>query len=221
MTEDRFISLFSKLKNEFIKQSNLKEEQLEVLKIFENWLQTQNGGGQEKNTLTSGAYIDIIKNWKIFIEEICRRVERHLLKRGIVIKCLSSAYWGRANSSTLCLVLPNRQDIFYRICRTQPRKGPYAGKKIIKAELVLDGHKKSLFLPLLHYQAEMERRIGFSLERESARVEESGKYRFKICFHLNEKYVSIYDCEEIARFLTKFIYITNEYIEKISTTRTG
>ncbi|MDQ0286752.1 hypothetical protein J2Z49_001869 [Desulfofundulus luciae] len=221
MTDREFILSFSRFKREFLQQSGLEKGQLGVLEMFEKWLQMRDNDKHEENIPASGTYFNIIKDWRVLLEDICRRVEKYLMKRGIVIKCLSAAHWGQAKGSALCLVLPNRQDIFYRLCRTQPRKGPYSGQKIIKGELVLDGHKHSLFLPLLHYQAEMERRLGFRLERESARVEESGKYRFKICFPLNKERILTYDCDEIARLLTEFIFVTQEYIEKINAAKTG
>ncbi|MBE3586094.1 MAG: hypothetical protein IMW94_08035 [Thermoanaerobacter sp.] len=224
MNDSEFVLSFNRYKREFLQQWKLEEDQRGVLEMFEKWLQVR-GKEQRNEQGEEAANVPVMpfnagKDWRMLLEEICRRVEKNLFKRGIVIKCLSAARWGQARGSALCLVLPDRRDVFYRLCRTQPRKGPYSGQKIIKGELVLDGHKHSLFLPLLHYQVEMENRLGFRLERESTRVEETGKYRFKICFPLNER-LSVRDCEEIARLMADFILVTREYIEKIGEAKTG
>lgn len=155
------------------------------------------------------------------MNEICRRIEQNLLQRGIAVKCVSAARWGKARSSALCLVMPGLQDVFYRLCRTQPRTGIYSGRKILMGEVVLDGHKHSLYLPLLNYQSEMERRLGFRLERESPSMEQTGRYRFKMCFPVDKEKVDLSTIEEITGVLTEFILVTSDYIQKIQAAKTG
>ena len=197
---------------EFRREVKLEKEQLGVLEMFVKWMQRQEG---EKKAAAA-------KSWEGLLEDIYRRVENYLSKRGLAVQCWSAARWGKPNGSALCLVPSHwREDIFYRLCRTQLRKGPFSGKKILLAELVLDGHKHSFFLPLLEHLAAMERRLGHRIERESPRVEQTGKYRFRLCFPVGEEGLTEYEREKIARTVADFILISGEYVERARDAKTG
>ncbi|MGB9802802.1 hypothetical protein [Desulfofundulus sp.] len=223
MSDRDFLLSFGRFKNEFLRQAGLEKNQYGVLDAFEKWLRMYHNNNVDENDKVppSGIYLDVHKDREVLLNEICRRVEQKLLQRGIVVKCISAARWGKARSSALCLVLPGFQDVFYRLCFTQPRKGIYSGRKILMSELVLDGHKKSLFLPLLNYHSEMERRLDFRLERESLHMEQAGRYRFKICFPVEQEKIPASKLEEIARVVARFIIVSSEYLEKVNAAQIG
>ncbi|MCL6639384.1 MAG: hypothetical protein K6T80_06880 [Firmicutes bacterium] len=88
--------------------------------------------------------------------------------------------WKCYSKSWKSLYIFEDAEVFYRIGKTTPRKGPHQGQELLVIELVLDGKKKQAFLPMLDRKEELEAKIGRPLEREQPRVEATGKYRFKL-----------------------------------------
>jgi len=82
-------------------------------------------------------------------------------------------------------------------------------------ELIMDGNKNNVFIPILKQLAALESQLGQKIEREGAKVEATGKYRFKLFFLFD------YDDSEVAvrkyaEVLSDFIYYTRKELLKLN-----
>jgi len=88
--------------------------------------------------------------------------------------------WKCYSKSWKCIYAFEDGEVYYRLGKTTPRKGLHRGKELLVIELVMDGHKKQAFLPLLAQKNQIENKLGTTLEREQPKIEATGKYRFKL-----------------------------------------
>lgn len=115
-----------------------------------------------------------------FLNSVLSHAER--LLGGLGVKILYAFPNRRMGfkESWKCIRVFENQNIYYRIGRTRPRKRVPHGENLLFIDLVMDGQKRQVFLPLLNLKKEMERELGEVIERELPSVEKTGKYRFKL-----------------------------------------
>ncbi|WP_027364498.1 hypothetical protein [Desulfotruncus alcoholivorax] len=208
MTERDFVSAFEQRKELFIRQVMPGDNNRKALDLFEKWLK-----GKLDHSKKPQKSRAIKKEFGLMLDSIVKEAESLLADQGIYAGCVSSIVPGNRSNSR-CIRVKNLDSIYYRICKTSPRKGKYSGKNLLAVELIMDGNKNNIFLPLLFEKANMEKKLGMEIERERQTIEATGKYRFKILFDLNE-----YEEEAIARQLgeamAKFIMVTGNYLNKV------
>lgn len=210
MTEREFVSTFEKQKKLFIRQVMPGDNNRKALDLFEKWLKGRLLTGQNARKNRT----DKKKELSVLLDKIISKASSLLENKGIRINCVSFIVPG-AKTNSRCIRVDPYENIFYRICKTSPRKGKYSGKNLIAVELVMDGNKNNIFLPLLTEKEQIEKDLGMEIERERHAIEATGKYRFKILFNLDE-----YEEKEIIRQLgyttANFILVTCGYLQKIS-----
>ncbi len=228
MTAREFISLFEQQKNAFLMENIIGEGQTGILDEFENWLKENHPirerDYENKKTKKAGAGVKVKKESKKiekqdfsrYLDNIMDEAEKALEEKGVQINCISLGKAMGLRETSKCIKLFNDINIFYRIGKSLPRKGKYQGQNILLIELVMDGYKSSIFLPLLNKQAEIERHVGISVEREMPHIENVGKYRFKLYFPLNNSGEYGHKPEEIGKILAEFIYITKVLLEELN-----
>lgn len=192
MGDREFIKVFREKKEEFrkhIQQGENKNSQGRgkssrssdrLLDWFEKWLEGESPAEEQRKSAPAMPFDE-------FLNHVLELVTRTLSEKDPVLgKILNGQTTGSVNSwkryskSWKCLTVFEDSEVFYRIGKTTPRKGPHQGKELLVIELVLDGRKKQAFLPMLTRKQEMEEKMGATLERELPRVEATGKYRFKL-----------------------------------------
>ncbi|GBF33545.1 hypothetical protein DCCM_2647 [Desulfocucumis palustris] len=227
MTVREFISLFEQQKNAFLMQNIIGEGQTGVLEEFESWLK-ENHPGQEpvfedKKTKKARTGAKVKKESKktekqdfsLYLDNIMDEAQKALEEKGLQINCISLGKAMGLRETSKCIKIFNDVNIFYRIGKSLPRKGKYQGQNIMLIELVMDGYKSSIFLPLLSKQAEIERRLGIPVEREMPHIENVGKYRFKLYFPLDNSGEYGHRPWKIGKILAEFICITKELLEEL------
>jgi len=185
VTEKKFIQVFNRRKKAFLQDVEKgrmpktltgpdgQYDHKKVLDWFERWLKEENVPPQKSQPITS-------KSFEEFIDEVLYEVKNLLSLKNInIIYSLPGQSLG-INESWKCVKVFNKTDVYYRIGRTRPRKGPNRGQELLVLDLVMDGYKKNVFLPLLELKSEIEKKLGSELERELPKVEATGKYRLKI-----------------------------------------
>lgn len=214
MINKEFLNLFEQQRKDFTVQNMLGKNQIRVLEMFEHWIKKKvpkNTPTGEKNELTSTKN----KDFGVFLDEIISEAGKLLLERGIIITNISLDKSISLKQSSKCIKAFNHLDIYYRICKCRPRKGKYKGRKLFTIELVMDGYKSSIFMPLIKKKETMEEYLGMEVERESEYIEKTGKYRFKICFPFREIVENEYALQDLSYFLAEFIYITRKCINDL------
>lgn len=184
-----FLEQFSRHKDNFLKE--LKRGNIEVnfkvdsdasnsdsrkmiLELFEQWLQRKT----EQDQLAVS--YDETESFDVFLDDVLSRAKKMLQERGIHIAYTSLSKQMGITESWKCIRVFGRSNIYYRIGKTKPRKGPYKGKDYLVMDLVMDGNKKQVFVPLLKKKDVIENQLGVPLERELPKVEATGKYRLKL-----------------------------------------
>lgn len=192
MGDREFIRVFREKKEEFrkhLEQGDLKINGVRgrssrssdrLLDWFEKWLEGEGPVEEQRKLAPAMPFED-------FLNEVLELVTKTLGESDPVLKKVLTGQaaggvnsWKRFSKSWKCLNVFEDSEVFYRIGKTTPRKGPHQGKEHLVIELVLDGRKKQAFLPMLNRKQEMEEKVGATLERELPRVEATGKYRFKL-----------------------------------------
>lgn len=192
MGDSEFIKVFKEKKEEFRKHLQQGETKINqgrgrtsrssdrLLDWFEKWLDGESPAEEQRKSVPAMPFDE-------FLNQVLELVTRTLSDKDPVLeKILNSQTTGSANSwkrfskSWKCLTVFEDSEVFYRIGKTTPRKGPHQGKELLVIELVLDGRKKQAFLPMLNRKQEIDEQVGATLERELPRVEATGKYRFKL-----------------------------------------
>lgn len=182
-----FINQFSKYKQAFLDE--LKDGKIDIdftaggngdnkktmLELFEKWLIEQSTREQ-----ISLQVQDDNQNFDEFLDEVLARAKRILKERGIHISYTSLSQKMGITESWKCIRVFGRSNIYYRIGKTRPRKGPNKGREYLVMDLVMDGNKKQVFIPLLKKKDTIESLLGVPLERELPKVEATGKYRLKL-----------------------------------------
>ncbi len=210
-----FMQQYAVYKEEFLKE--LKSGNVEinfkdgadskkmVLELFEQWL--------KKTTTKKGPKVVESVSFDSFLDEVLHRAKIILQERGIRISYMSFSQQMGIAESWKCIKVFGSNNIFYRIGKTKPRKGPNKGREYLVVDLVMDGHKKQVFVPLLEKKDNIESRLGVSLERELPKVEATGKYRLKLMLPyevVREKNIRL-----AARKLADFVGATKPYLDDL------
>lgn len=146
-----------------------------VLDRFEKWLKEENSELQKGQPINA-------KSFDEFVDDVLMEVKNILGQKNIdIVFSLPGQSLG-ITESWKCVKVFQNTNIYYRIGRTRPRKGANKGKDLLVLDLVMDGYKKQVYLPLLDLVPEIEKKLGSQLERELPKVEATGKYRLKIIF---------------------------------------
>ncbi len=148
-----------------------------------------------------------------FLEDVLQEASLILQEYGINIRCISLGKKLGIAETWKCIQISNRKNVYYRIGRTKPRKGPRKGQEFIVIDLVMDGYKKQVFVPLLKQRDNIERKLGVSLERELPNVEATGQYRLKLIIPENVYYKK--NVRYAANQLAKFIITTRPYLAEL------
>ncbi|MFZ5595720.1 MAG: hypothetical protein ACOY31_01750 [Bacillota bacterium] len=200
MNTSEFFGVFEICKEKYLQQDQTGENK-KALERFEKWLKVNS------NLLQLRAAKEY-KNRKIdtgkLFSDITEEAMRILSRKGIQISCISLGL----KETSKCISVFNDNLVYYRLGRTSPRKGTYRGMDLLLMELVMDGNKNNVFIPLLGEIESLEKQIGTKIERESPKVEATGKYRFKLLFPFDNDVENM--VEAYARTLADFIYYTRE-----------
>ncbi|MEW6425318.1 MAG: hypothetical protein AB1523_11360 [Bacillota bacterium] len=173
MLERGFVDFFNKQKEAFLKEYK-KNSYEKILNSFEHWLRVEQGKAEEE--FASGESL----KFEDFVERVLARTREILLARGVKMIYPSAEQWLGLKSSWRCLKVLESKHIYYRVGRTRPRKGPYQNQDLLVFDLVMDGQKNQVFLPLLKQKRKIESELGEMLVRELPKVEATGKYRLKL-----------------------------------------
>lgn len=215
MTDKNFLDIFSRQKKAFLKDiekgsrakpdsSEGKPDLKKALDWFERWLREEKASGSKVSMSA--------KSFEEFVDEVLQEVKELLTPKNInIVFSLPGQSLGIIESWKCVKVFENT-DIYYRIGKTRPRKGPNRGQEFLVLDLVMDGHKKQVFLPLLELKPEIEKRLGSELERELPKVESTGKYRLKILLPIESVH---YDTSLTAQKFADFINITKPFLEQL------
>ena len=205
MIDQEFVNLFSRQKEAFLREYRQNGYE-KALNWFERWLQEEKVKTEAQTDGERGDFED-------FIERVLARAGEILLLWGVKITSPSPERWLGIKGSWRCIRVLENPNVYYRLGKTRPRKGPYQNQEILIFELVMDGQKKQVFLPVLMHKREIELELGEVLERELPKVEATGKYRLKLVlpFHLLERW----EVELTSKKLAGFILATKKVLNKI------
>lgn len=222
MTEKGFIEVFNRRKKAFLKDIekgeragpsetyNSNYDFKKVLDRFERWLKEenvtpQNIQAQKSQSITS-------KSFEEFVDEVLLEVKNILAPKNICIVYSLPGQNIGITESWKCIKVFKNTNIYYRIGRTRPRKGPYMGRDLLVLDLVMDGYKKQVFLPLVELVPEIEKKLGTGLERELPKVEATGKYRLKILLPIESVHG---DVTQTAWRFAEFISVTKPILNQL------
>lgn len=222
VTDKEFLELFSRQKDAFMKdfektgqpiKSNARTgpagDHKNMLEWFERWLRGENITTSKKEPKP----VQVAKSFDEFIDEVLAEAKEILAERNIpIVYSLPGQSLGISESWKCVKVFGNR-DIYYRIGKTRPRKGPRKGQELLVLDLVMDGHKKQVFVPLLSRKDEIEKKLDDVLERELPKVESTGKYRLKVMLPI--ELVQQGDTGMAARKFADFITVTKPLLNKL------
>ncbi|SFH43267.1 hypothetical protein SAMN05660649_05181 [Desulfotomaculum arcticum] len=215
---DRFIEQFSQHKKEFLeelKKGNIKvnlnsdlasDSRKMALELFESWL-------LEKTTQERDALVDETPPFDEFLDQVLARAQKYLRERGIQMSYTSLSKQMGISETWKCIRVFGHSNIYYRIGKTRPRKGPNKGGEYLVMDLVMDGYKKKVFSPLLLKKEKIEHRLGVPLERELPKVEATGKYRLKLM--LSDDVIKERNIRLAARKLADFVETTKPYLSEL------
>lgn len=148
-----------------------------------------------------------------FLEDVLKKATSVLKDCGINVNPVSLGKKLGIAESWKCICISENKSVFYRIGRTKPRKGPRKGQECLVIDLVMDGCKRQVFVPLLEKRERMEKKLGATLERETPAVEATGQYRLKLIMP-NEVYYKK-NVQYAAEQLAKFITATRPYLAEL------
>jgi hypothetical protein len=217
VTEKSFIDIFSRQKKAFLKEMEKdpkvksfpspddKSDFKRALDWFEKWLKEENIADRKSPPMSS-------KSFDEFVDAVLLEVKNLLTEKDInIIFSLPGQSLGIIESWK-CIKVFDNTDIYYRIGKTRPRKGPNKGQEFLVLDLVMDGHKKQVFVPLLDLIPEIEKKLGNELERELPKVEATGKYRLKILLPIESVQG---DTAWTARKFADFIAVTKPFLQRL------
>lgn len=220
MTNNNFIEAFNRRKKAFLRdlEKGRLTRSLEgseggidlkgALERFEKWLREEN--------ISSGKIQSVsARSFEEFLDEVLIEVKNILAGKNIDIVFSLPGQSIGITESWKCVKVFQNASIYYRIGRTKPRKGPNRGKDLLVLDLVMDGYKKQVFLPLLDLLPEIEKRLGKELERELPKVEATGKYRLKILFPIESVHGNV--AGTAAKF-ADFICVTKPILNELGIT---
>ncbi len=189
-------------------KAGVVRELKKFLDWFEHWLQSE-----EVAEIEPVSPAPQEKTFDEFLDEVLAETKRILAEQKINVTYTLPGQNLGISESWKCVKVFGNNDIYYRIGRTRPRKGPYQGRELLVIDLVMDGYKKQVFLPLLELKAEIEKHLGAVLERELPKVEATGKYRLKVI--LPYEIVRRGDTRLAARKFASFIAVTKPLINRL------
>jgi len=217
VTDKNFIEIFNRNKKAFLKDiekshalktnasPESKSEFKRALDWFERWLKEENAVVQKSLPMSS-------KSFDEFVDDVLSEVKEMLATKDINIVFTVPGQSLGIIESWKCVKVFDKTDIYYRIGKTRPRKGPNKGQEFLVLDLVMDGHKKQIFLPLLDLIPDIEKKLGGELERELPKVEATGKYRLKILLPIENVQG---DVEWTAKKFADFIAVTKPFLNKL------
>lgn len=208
MTEKEFLVEFSRLKQEFLEKTprsagRPKGIRRKVLESFERWLELRAKTKKSAGTVPLGEFLDEV------INVTGKLLEAHNIKISYPLPVFKE--------SKRCIRVFENSSVFYRIGKVKPRKGLNKGQNLLVIELVMDGNKKTVFLPLLKMKEEIEKKLGDDLFRELPQTESTGRYRLKR--FLPYSMVETCDVQGVSRALADFILATVPSLEKLGLSR--
>ncbi|MCL6479262.1 MAG: hypothetical protein K6T65_12785 [Peptococcaceae bacterium] len=206
MSSGDFFSTFELYKERYLQQDQALENK-RALDHFERWLKGNKSLLQVKPREVKNKKIDLGK----FLTQIVSEAKKILADKGIQINCVSLGL----KESSKCISVFSDNTVYYRLGRTCPRIGPYGGMELLVMELIMDGNKNNIFVPLLKQQHKLEKLLGNKVERENPRVEATGKYRFKLLFPF-EYNESAGNIGNLGGILANFIYFTRDELIKLN-----
>jgi hypothetical protein len=201
-----FASVFELYKERYLQQDQQGQETQKALDRFQSWLKNNTRLFPSRSKAEKQQKIDLGK----FITDIVQEARDILAEKGVQINCISLGL----KESSKCISAFGESTIYYRLGKTCPRKGKYSGLELLVMELVMDGNKNNIFIPLLERQEAIEKQLGINIERENHRIESTGKYRFKLYFPF-ENDDSEDSVEGMAKVLAQFIHVTREELIKL------
>lgn len=216
MTEREFINIFEQNKEKFLSQNLLGEKNRKVLDLFEKWLKGKSVVVRTGNNEKKCERKNIKINLGSYFDEITSVARDILIEKGIQVSCISLGRTIGIKETSKCIRVFKGSNIYYRIGRTIPRKGKYSGQDLIAMELVMDGNKKRVFMPMLEQREYIEKRLGFEVERELEQLEATGKYRFKLFFPFDDEGEGVYDAKELGQIFADFIFITRDCLRQLN-----
>ncbi len=231
MTDKDFIEAFNRQKKAFLRNFSKESDNSQsdsspgvdhkkVLDWFESWLKGEAEvipGKREQVRERIKVRVREREQTAIpferFLDMVLEQTKELLAARDIDINYSLPGQSLGISESWKCVKVFGNNDIYYRIGRTRPRKGPRKGEELLVLDLVMDGYKKQVFVPLLDRKEKIEKNIGSNLERELPKVEATGKYRFKLLlpFDLVEKG----DVKETAQKFVDFISATKRHLNDL------
>lgn len=220
MTDKNFIEIFNRRKKAFLRDVEKKQidktfigpdgrlDHKRVLDWFEKWLKEENAPSKKGVSISS-------KTFEEFVDEVLLEVKNNLAAKNInIVYALPGQSLG-ITESWKCVKVFDKTDIYYRIGKTRPRKGPNRGQEFLVLDLVMDGHKKDVFLPILELKNEIEKKLGSALERELPKVEATGKYRLKMLLPIESVHE---DVAQTSKKFADFIFITKPLLNNLGIT---
>ncbi|WP_347487953.1 hypothetical protein [Desulfoscipio sp. XC116] len=209
MTDREFVSTFVQQKERFISQNMPRGINCKTLDLFESWLMERLSSAKGEKSAPVSPKTEL----PALLDQAIEKADTLLQKKDIRIKRISLNVLGN-KSKTRCIKVYPFDNLYYRICKTSPRKGKHKGENLIAIELIMDGNKNNIFVPMAAEKDNIENQLGIAVERERPSIEATGKYRLKVLFNLDEK-----SKQEIAGqlgiALADFVCITNRYLQKI------
>jgi len=200
-----FYSVFELYKERYLQQARPGAGG-NALDLFATWLKGNSSLPQVKIMRVKENRIEPGK----LLAEVALQAKNILSGKGISISCVSLGL----KESSKCISVFKNNTIYYRICKTSPRKGPYKGVDLLVMELIMDGNKNNIFIPLMDRKEVMERQIGMEIQRESEKVEVSGKYRLKLLFSLDHTSAAGLS-HRFGAILADFIMVTRNELLKL------
>jgi len=203
LLNQEFFNYFQKQKQEFLKAHG-QDNHEKILNRFGKWLEKERI--RECSEKKTGDFDD-------FVDEVLVQTEKMLNLVGIKIIYVPPDQRMGFKESWRCIQVFENKNIYYRLGKTRLRKRAPQGQNILLFELVMDGQKKKIFLPLLNLKKEMEIEFGEIFERELPSVESTGKYRLKVFmpFYVVERW----DVRLVSVKLAKFILITKKALNRL------
>ncbi|MFZ5642722.1 MAG: hypothetical protein ACOY46_03920 [Bacillota bacterium] len=201
-----FFDVFGLYKERYLQQNGALENR-NAIERFEKWIKSNSTSLRIKTAGTESKKIDLAG----FLARIILEAQGKLSGKGIKINSITLGL----KESSRCITAFNNSNVYYRIGKTSPRKGKYRGMDFLVMELIMDGNKNNVFIPLVNRIEDLERKIGFGIERESPRVEATGKYRLKLLFPF-ENVDSQEEAGKYGGYLSDFIYYTRQELLKLN-----
>ncbi|MFZ5642980.1 MAG: hypothetical protein ACOY46_05275 [Bacillota bacterium] len=217
MTEKNFLDIFNRHKKAFLKDIEKgqgvkpyagpddKSDFKKALDWFEKWLKDEKVSALKSPPMSA-------KSFDEFVDDVLQEVKIILEPRNINIVFSLPGQSIGIIESWKCVKVFDNTDVYYRIGKTRPRKGPNKGQEFLVLDLVMDGHKKQVFMPLLELKPEIEKRLGSELERELPKVEATGKYRLKILLPIENVQG---DVVRTAKKFAEFISVTKPFLNQL------